>query len=89
MIDNMFAMLGGHVFQQTVDIHMATNCAPLLVDLFLYSCEADFIHRLLTKNENKLVRSFNITFRYIDDILSLNNFTVGDFVDRIYPIDIP
>jgi hypothetical protein len=39
--------------------------------------------------ENKLVRSFNITFRYIDDILSLNNFTVGDFVDRIYPTRIP
>jgi len=24
-------------------------------------------------------------FRYIEDVLSLNNSKVGDFVDRIYP----
>jgi hypothetical protein len=29
---------------------MGTNCAPLLVDLFLYSYDADFIQRLLKKN---------------------------------------
>jgi hypothetical protein len=27
-------------------------------------------------------------FRYIDDVLSLNNFRFGDFVDRIYPIEL-
>ena len=32
--------------------------------------------------------SFNFTFRYIDDVLSLNNCKFGDFVDRIYPIEI-
>ena len=36
----------------------------------------------------KLARSFNFTFRYIDDVLSLNNSRFGDFVDRIYPIDL-
>jgi hypothetical protein len=65
---------------------MGTNCAPLLADLFLYSYEADFIQGFLKKNENKLSRSFNFTFRYIDDVLSLNNSRFGDFVDRIYPI---
>jgi hypothetical protein len=25
-------------------------------------------------------------FRYIDDVLSMNNFKFDDFVDRIYPI---
>ena len=43
LIGNIFAMFGRHVFQQTVGIHMGTNCAPLLVDLFLDSYEADFI----------------------------------------------
>ena len=33
-------------------------------------------------------RSFNFTFRYIDDVLSLNNFRLGDFVDRIYLIEL-
>jgi hypothetical protein len=40
------------------------------------------------KNEKKLARSFNFTFRYIDDVLSLNNSRLGDFVDRIYPIEL-
>ena len=42
---------------------------------------------LLKKNEKKLARSFSFTFRYIDDVLSLNNSRFGDFVDRIYPIE--
>jgi hypothetical protein len=67
---------------------MGTNCAPLLADLFLYSYEGDFIQGLLKKNERKLTRSFNFTFRYIDDVLSLNNSRLGDFVDRIYPIEL-
>ena len=28
------------------------------------------------------------TFCYIDDVLSLNNSRFGDFVDRIYPIEL-
>ena len=83
-IDNIFAMFGGRVFQQTVGIPMGTNCAPLLADLFRYSYKADFIQ----KNEKKLARSFNFTFRYIDHVLSLNNYRFGDFVDRIYPIEL-
>jgi hypothetical protein len=67
-----------------VDVFPA-NCAPLLADLFLYSYEADFIQGLLKKNEKKLSRSFNFTFRYIDDVLSLNNSRHGDSVDCIYP----
>ena len=66
LIDNIFAMFGGRVFQQTVGIPMGTNCAPLLANLFLYSYEADFIQGLLKKKEQKLARSFNNTFRYID-----------------------
>jgi hypothetical protein len=55
-------------------------------DLFLYSYKADFKQGLLKKNGKKLARSFNFTFRYVDDVLSLNNSRFGDFVDRIYPI---
>ena len=64
------------------------SCALLLADLFLYSCEADFIQGLLKRNEKKVAWSFNFTFRYIDDVISLNNFRFGDFVDRIYPIEL-
>ena len=81
LIDNKFVIFGGRVFQQTVGIPMGTNCAPLLADLFLYLYQADFIQGLLKKREKKLSRSFNLTFHYIDDVL-------GDFVDRIYPIEL-
>ena len=88
LIDNIFVMFGGRVFQQTVGIPMGTSCVPLLADLFLYSYEADFIQGLLKKNEKKLSQSFNFTFRYIDDVLSLNNSWFGDFVDPINPIEL-
>ena len=39
-VDNIYVVFGDQVFQQTVGIHMGTNCAPLLVDLFLHSYEA-------------------------------------------------
>jgi hypothetical protein len=67
---------------------MGTNCTPLLADLFLYSYEVDFIQGFLKKNEKKLAPSFNFMFRYVDDVLSLNNCRFGDFVDRIYPIEL-
>ena len=81
LIDNIFVIFGGCVFQQTVGIPMGTNCAPLLADLFLYLYQADFKQGLLKKNEKKLSRSFNFTFHYIVDVL-------GDFVDHIYPIEL-
>ena len=67
---------------------MGINCSPLLADLFLYSYEADFIQGLLKKNEKKLARSFDFMVRYIDDALLLSNSRFGDFVDRIYPIEL-
>jgi hypothetical protein len=88
LIDNTFVIFGGRVVQQTVGIPMGKYCTPLLVGLFLYSYEAEFLQGLLKKNEKKLARSFNFTFRYIDDVLLLNNSNFWDFVDRIYPIEL-
>ena len=88
LIDNIFVTFGGRVFQQTVGIPMGTNCDPLLADLFLYYYEADFMQELLRKKDKKLAISFNSTFRYIDDVLSLNNSKFGDYVERIYPIEL-
>ena len=34
------------------------------------------------------LESFNFPFRYIDDVLLLNNSRVRDFVHRIYPIEL-
>ena len=37
LVDNIFVVFVGKVFQQIIGIPMGTNCAPLLADIFLYS----------------------------------------------------
>jgi hypothetical protein len=36
LIDNIYVVVGGQDFQQSIGIPMGTNYAPLLADLFLY-----------------------------------------------------
>ena len=43
LIDSMFVLFCGRMFQQTIGIPMGTNCAPLLADLFLHAYEADVL----------------------------------------------
>ena len=85
LIDNIFVECGGVIFQQVIGIPMGTNCAPLLADLFLYSYEAEFIQTLIKSGKRHLAKSFCFTFRYIDDVLSINNPTFGDYINIIYP----
>jgi hypothetical protein len=59
------------VFQQTIDILMGTNCAPLLADLFLHAYKTDFLQGFLNNKDGKLSQTFNFNCRYIDDVLSL------------------
>jgi hypothetical protein len=84
LIYNIFVVFGNQISQQTVGIPMGTNCAPLLADLFLYSYDAEFIQKLLHENK-PLAVAFNSTFRYIDDVLLINNDQFHSYVDPIYP----
>jgi hypothetical protein len=61
------------------------NCAPLLVDLFLYSYESEFLQKLVKDKKIHEVRAFNFTYRYIDDVLSINNSRFAEFLPLIYP----
>ena len=88
LIDNIFVDFGGRIFQQTIGIPMGTNCAPLLADLFLYSYEAEFVQNLIKQGNRTLAKMFNLTFRYIDDVLSLNNSHISDHLHRIYPSEL-
>ena len=55
LIDNMFVIFSGRVYQQTLGVPMDTNFAPLLADMLIYSYEVDFIQGLLKKNEKPLL----------------------------------
>jgi len=68
-----------------IGIPVGTNCAPLLAYLSLHTYEADFLQGLLKNKDRKLSQTFNSSFRYIDDVLWLNNSQFGDYQYRIYP----
>jgi hypothetical protein len=85
LIDNIFVSFGGTLFQQVVGIPMGKNCAPLLADLFLYSFESEFLQKLVKDKKIREDSAFNFTYRYIDDVLSINNSRFAEFLPLIYP----
>ena len=67
---------------------MGTNCAPLLGDIFLYSYEAEYIQSLLSTGRKQLASRFNFTYRYIDDVLSINNPEFENYLGQMYPVEL-
>ena len=87
LVENIVFVFAGKVFRQTVGIAMGTNCDPLFADIFLYSYDADFIQSLLSTGRKQLASRFNHTFRYIDDLLSINNPEFENFLGQMYPAE--
>ena len=54
---------------------MDTNCTHLVADLFLFCYE----------RQADIIDAFNITPKYLDDILNINNVYFDNMVRRIYP----
>ena len=65
-----------------------TNCALLSPTSFLYSNEADFIKSLLSTGKKHLASRFNLTYRYIDDVLSINNPKFENYLGKMYPAEL-
>ena len=53
LVDNIFVVFAGKVFQRLIGILMGRNCAPFLADIFLYSYEAEFIQSLLSAGKKR------------------------------------
>ena len=85
LVDNIYVRFGGQLFRPMVGIPMGTNCAPLLADLFLYSYENELLDKLIKEGKRKLARKFNLSYRYIDDLISFNNKRFEEFISDIYP----
>ena len=59
----------------------------LLAYLFLYSYEAEFIQTLIKSGKRHPAKSFRFTYRYIGDVLSINNRKFGGYINIIlYPV---
>ena len=81
-MENIYVQFDGMVYKQKVGIPMATNCAPLLTDLFLYCYEREFMSNLQT---SKRFDKFNDTSRYLDDIFTIDNPAFAEHIPDIYP----
>lgn len=64
---------------------MGTNFAPFGANLYLYAYESSFVDKLL-RNDVSLARKFRLSFRFIDDILFVNNPDVLQVLKEIYPV---
>ena len=65
----VYISVGNKVFRQCIGIPMGTDCAPLLANLYLFHFEYKYMKGLVKNN----MSTFSDTFRYIDDLLTLNN----------------
>ena len=63
---------------------MGTNCVPLLADFFLYSFENEFLDNMIRSGHRKLAKSFNLCYRYTDDLIVFSNKKFLDYLKEIY-----
>ena len=87
LIDNIYVRFGSSVFRQVIGIPMGTNSAPLLADLFLHTFQYDFMVKTMKQDITKAIQ-FSNTFRYIDDLFSINNLNFGNCISAIYPSEL-
>ena len=64
---------------------MGTNCAPLVTDLFLFYYERDLMKTLSSDNQVDVIKAFNLTSRYLDDLFNIDNPYFEGIVNQIYP----
>ena len=77
------------MYRQLDGIPMGTNCAPLVVDLFLFCYETDFVMSLSDDKQADVIDAFNTTSRYLDDILNIYNVYFCNMVSQNIPFRAP
>ena len=61
LLDSIFLRFGSKLYREIVGIPKGTNCAPLVVDLFLFCYERDFLLSLSDNNQTDIIEPFNST----------------------------
>ena len=84
LLDNIYIRFGTKLYRQIVGIPMATNCALLVADLFLFCYERDFMISLSDVKQAEIIEAFKSTSRYLDDLLNIDNPYFEGLVIHIY-----
>ena len=88
LLDNIYIRFGSKLYRQIVGIPMGSNCVPLVADLFLFCYERDSMLSLSEDNQSNVIEAFNSSFRYLDDLLNIDNYFPDSMVNRIYPSEL-
>ena len=72
IIDNAYFQVGDKIFRQVIGIPMGSDPAPFIANLFLYVYENRFMEKL-KKSDLKRARNLRHVFRFIDDLIALND----------------
>ena len=87
LLDNIFIRFGSKLYRQIERIPMGTYCAPLVAYLILFCYERDFMLSLSDNNQTDIIKAFNSTSRYLDDLLNSDNPYFEQMVGQIYPTE--
>ena len=85
LLDNIHFRFDTKLYRKIVGIPMGTNCAPLVADLFSFCYERDFMKNLSSDNQADVIEAFNLTSRYLDDLLIIDNPYFEGMVNQIHP----
>ena len=85
LLDNIYIRFGSKLYRLIVGISMGTNCALLVANLFLFCHERDFMLSVSEDNQSDVIEAFNSSFRYLNDLLNIDNNYFDSMVNRIYP----
>ena len=72
-LDNIFVRFCRKLNKQNVGIPTGTKSAPLIADLFLFYYERGFMLSLSNNTQADVIKAFNSTSRYLDDLLNIDN----------------
>ena len=85
LISNCYFSVENIVLRQKIGIPMGIDPAPFWANLFLYTYEHEYIKKLIKEDRVK-AKHFHSTFRFIDDLCSLNDGGMfGRVFKDIYP----
>ena len=86
LFQNCFIQLGNQCYRQIHGIPMGFSCSPVMCNLYLAYFEYSWTLKQLEISTNSIdLTLFQHTYRYMDDVLSLNNPIFSSCLPQIYP----
>ena len=80
-IKNSYVLFNNRLYRQKIGIPMGSNFSPNMANLYLHFYESQFLSRNHDDGRNR----YKHTYRFIDDLVAINNRDIIHDVRTIYP----